>query len=74
MALEAYARDSGREYVRFDYHGHGSSGGPFEECTLGGWIENALDILDKVSSGGPMVRLSDFLVIALGEGRFWSPY
>ncbi|GAQ89811.1 hypothetical protein KFL_005650030 [Klebsormidium nitens] len=55
MALEAYARDNGREYVRFDYHGHGSSGGRFEECTLGGWIENALDILDKVTSGGPMV-------------------
>lgn len=56
MALEQYAKESGREYVRFDYHGHGSSGGRFEECTLGGWIENALDILDQATSGEPMVR------------------
>lgn len=48
QALEAFACGAGRAMVRFDYRGHGRSGGAFTECTLGDWIQDALLVLDKV--------------------------
>ena len=35
LALEAYCRERGQGFVRFDYAGHGQSGGRFEEGTIG---------------------------------------
>src|SRR3546814_2333975 len=35
LALEAYARRCGRNFVRFDYRGHGASAGRFEDATIG---------------------------------------
>ena len=34
VALEAYARDRGRGFLRFDYRGHGQSSGRFEDGTI----------------------------------------
>ncbi len=50
-ALEAACRKVGRAYVRFDYSGHGASSGRFEEGTIGGWTEDALEVLDSVCEG-----------------------
>jgi pimeloyl-ACP methyl ester carboxylesterase len=41
----------GREFTRFDYRGHGSSSGRFEDGTIGGWAEDALAIVDRVAEG-----------------------
>jgi pimeloyl-ACP methyl ester carboxylesterase len=54
MALESHCRAAGRAFVRFDYTGHGASNGAFEDCTIGGWVEDALAIVDRVSEG-PLV-------------------
>ncbi len=51
LALEAYCRASGRAYVRFDYQGHGETGGDFESCTLSTWIGDALAIVDGATEG-----------------------
>jgi pimeloyl-ACP methyl ester carboxylesterase len=51
LALEAYCRGSGRAYVRFDYQGHGETGGDFESCVLSTWIGDALAILDEATQG-----------------------
>lgn len=51
LALEAYCRAAGRAYVRFDYQGHGETGGDFESCTLSTWIGDALAIVDGASEG-----------------------
>ncbi|MCA0319939.1 MAG: alpha/beta hydrolase [Proteobacteria bacterium] len=40
-ALDAFARDSGRAYLRFDYSGHGESDGDFETGTISRWAEEA---------------------------------
>jgi pimeloyl-ACP methyl ester carboxylesterase len=42
---------SGRVLTRFDYRGHGFSGGVFEESTIGDWLEDAATILEKVAQG-----------------------
>jgi pimeloyl-ACP methyl ester carboxylesterase len=41
MALEAWARAHGRAFLRFDYSGHGQSGGDFNELGIGDWFRDA---------------------------------
>ena len=47
MALEAACREQGRAFVRFDYSGHGASGGRFDDLGLSDWIGDALAVLDS---------------------------
>ncbi|MEQ9643621.1 MAG: alpha/beta hydrolase [Alphaproteobacteria bacterium] len=54
QALEAHCRAAGRQYTRFDYRGHGQSGGAFTDATIGDWKGDALHVLDQVT-GGPQV-------------------
>jgi pimeloyl-ACP methyl ester carboxylesterase len=51
--LEGWARGEGRAFVRFDYSGHGVSGGQFEEGCIGDWAEDAAAVLALVN--GPAV-------------------
>ena len=51
LALDAFAESRGLAMLRFDYSGTGSSGGRFEDCTLGGWLEEALHMLDSLTQG-----------------------
>jgi pimeloyl-ACP methyl ester carboxylesterase len=37
--------------LRFDYSGHGASGGRFEDGTIGRWTQDALLMIDRLSSG-----------------------
>lgn len=53
--LEAQCVARGQGYLRFDYSGHGRSGGAFEDGTIGSWAADALDILDHVAGKGPVV-------------------
>ena len=50
-ALEAHCRRAGRAYVRFDYSGHGASGGAFRDGTIGQWRDDALAVLDRIARG-----------------------
>lgn len=45
LYLEEQCRARGQAYVRFDYSGHGISGGTFEEGTIGQWMNDAHLIL-----------------------------
>ena len=40
--LDDWAEANGRAFVRFDYSGHGESGGAFEDGTISRWLEDAL--------------------------------
>jgi pimeloyl-ACP methyl ester carboxylesterase len=51
IALDAFAEARDLAMLRFDYSGTGSSDGAFEEGTLGGWIEEALHLLDHLTEG-----------------------
>lgn len=50
-ALDAWAREKGRAFVRFDYSGHGESDGRFEDGTISRWLEDALAILAATTEG-----------------------
>jgi pimeloyl-ACP methyl ester carboxylesterase len=50
-ALDAWAARVGREFLRFDYSGHGESGGSFEEAAISTWLEDALAVLARFGPG-----------------------
>lgn len=52
--LEESCKAAGRAFIRFDYSGHGSSGGEFNEGTIGSWLADSLDIIDNLVEG-PLV-------------------
>ena len=51
LFLEDYCRRHGREYVRFDYFGHGASSGDFARGTIGRWREDAIAVIDSLTEG-----------------------
>ncbi len=50
-ALDAFSAARGQAFLRFDYQGHGVSGGRFEDGTIGLWTEDALTALDTLTTG-----------------------
>ncbi|MCL3880863.1 alpha/beta hydrolase [Marivita sp. GX14005] len=49
--LEAWAKRQGRAFLRFDYSGHGASGGAFEEGCIGDWAADAEAVIAAATSG-----------------------
>ena len=47
--LEAWARRSGREFLRFDYSGHGDSSGTFTEGCIGEWHEDTVAAISALT-------------------------
>ena len=49
--LESWARDRGRAFLRFDYSGHGQSGGAFLDGAIGDWFEDAQAAIGALTEG-----------------------
>jgi pimeloyl-ACP methyl ester carboxylesterase len=50
-ALADWAKMQGRACVRFDYSGHGQSGGTFTDGSIGRWLAEALFVFDACCRG-----------------------
>jgi len=50
-ALDDWAREHDRACLRFDYSGHGESGGKFEDGTIGLWLEESLAVYREYCHG-----------------------
>jgi pimeloyl-ACP methyl ester carboxylesterase len=55
VALDTWAAENGRACVRFDYSGHGESGGDFVDGTIGRWLEDSLAAFDAACQGPQVV-------------------
>ena len=55
LALDAWAAEHGRAGVRFDYSGHGESGGAFIEGTIGRWLEESIAVFERFCRGPQVV-------------------
>ncbi len=55
QALAAWALSANRAYVRFDYSGHGQSGGEFLEGTITRWLEESLAVFEHFCRGPQVV-------------------
>ena len=52
-ALDQWAAERGRACTRFDYSGHGESGGAFVDGTIGSWLKDSLAVFATLQ--GPQV-------------------
>ena len=50
-ALAEFCASRGQAMLRFDYSGHGVSGGQFEHGTIGIWTQDALTVIDRLTAG-----------------------
>jgi len=55
LALDAWAAEHGRACVRFDYSGHGESGGEFIDGTIGRWLEECVAVFEQFCRGPQVV-------------------
>jgi pimeloyl-ACP methyl ester carboxylesterase len=55
LALDGWAAEHGRACVRFDYSGHGASGGAFVDGTIGRWLEESVAVFDRFCTGAQVV-------------------
>ena len=55
LALDAWAAEQVRACVRFDYSGHGISGGAFIDGTIGRWLEESTAVFDAFCDGPQVV-------------------
>jgi pimeloyl-ACP methyl ester carboxylesterase len=53
-ALSDWAESQGQAFLRFDYSGHGQSGGRFEDAVISDWADQAVAVIDQLTSG-PLV-------------------
>ena len=51
--LQDWAIGQGRAFLRFDYSGHGQSGGRFEDGAIGDWAQDAMAVLGLTT--GPQI-------------------
>ena len=51
QALDQWAAEKGRACVRFDYSGHGESGGAFTDGTIGRWLEESVAVYRRFCPG-----------------------
>ena len=50
-AIDQWAGQYGRGCVRFDYSGHGESGGEFKDGTIGRWLEESIAVFEAFARG-----------------------
>jgi len=55
VALDLWAGEHGRAAVRFDYSGHGESGGNFVDGTIGRWLEESVAVFERFCEGPQVV-------------------
>jgi pimeloyl-ACP methyl ester carboxylesterase len=53
-ALDEYCAKAGRALLRFDYSGHGASGGRFEDGTTTRWLEETIAVV-RAATTGPQI-------------------
>jgi pimeloyl-ACP methyl ester carboxylesterase len=53
--LAALAQKHGHLYVRFDYSGHGESGGKFSDGTISSWLADAEAVIDQFAHSRRLV-------------------
>ena len=54
-ALDRWAQENGRAVTRFDYSGHGESGGNFTDGSIGRWLEESVAVFETFCRGPQVV-------------------
>ena len=76
VALDQWAAAQGRACLRFDYSGHGESGGRFADGTISRWLEESLAVFDARCEGPQIVvgsSMGGWLALLLAREVRWAP-
>lgn len=68
--LAGWTRERGIGFTRFDYSGHGQSGGRFEDGTISQWLEEARAVFEGLTSGPQILigsSMGGFLALLLAR-------
>ena len=71
-AIDRLAGERGLAATRFDYSGHGRSGGGFADGTISRWLEETLAVFDRTTEGHQVVvgsSMGAWLALLLAEQR-----
>ena len=71
-ALAHWCLADGRQFTRFDYFGHGQSTGDFVDGTIGRWRDDALAVLDEITSGPQIIvgsSMGGWIMLLLAQAR-----
>lgn len=55
QALKAFCVESGIAFIRFDYSGHGESGGEFADGCISTWLNDTLEVIDRITTSEVIV-------------------
>jgi pimeloyl-ACP methyl ester carboxylesterase len=71
LALDAHAAGRGLAMTRFDYSGHGVSGGRFEDGTISRWLEEALAVFDRTKGKQILIgsSMGGWIALLLAEAH-----
>jgi pimeloyl-ACP methyl ester carboxylesterase len=75
-ALARWAQENGRACLRFDYSGHGESGGVFTDGTIGRWLADSLAVFDACCRGPQILvgsSMGGWLALLLARASRWQP-
>lgn len=73
-ALQDWAQSEGAALLRFDYSGHGKSGGSFEQGTIGAWLEESEYVFTRLTQGPQVLigsSMGGYLALLLLR-RLWA--
>ncbi|WP_228259612.1 alpha/beta hydrolase [Siculibacillus lacustris] len=75
LALDAHGAARGLAVTRFDYSGHGDSGGRFEDGTISRWLEESLAVFDATVGEQILVgsSMGGWLALLVALARRTSP-
>lgn len=71
-ALAGWGAAAGRRVVRFDYRGHGASGGAFETLALSDWLADARAVADHYAPSAPVLvgsSMGGWVALLVARGR-----
>lgn len=71
-ALADFAEERGQDVVRFDYSGHGASGGDFEAACVSDWLAEAEAVFDRFCTGDTVLvgsSMGGWLALLLALSR-----
>ncbi len=70
-ALHAWATETGRAFLRFDYSGHGQSSGAFEDGCIGDWAADARAAIEALTTGPQVLvgsSMGGWIALLLARG------
>ena len=70
--LENWCKDHAHNFIKFDYSGHGESSEKFENGCISDWTNDALEVLDKLTSGPQILvgsSMGGWISLLIGKRR-----